>query len=305
MATRTLRAYAQAAVGERDAVPGLIVCVQTFGSVAHRHPHPHVLKRDGACRRDGTFVPLPEPEPGVLEESWRGSVPAEFVRRGGLEADAAAGAGPGWLAHAATPRVGGNPLWRAPRARVVSAARRRFPGPAPRHVTLDRVRRTVQPAAFDTRRPTMGGFLEGFMRQAMGGGGGGGLGEIMALASKHPQVLQALAGLLSTRDASVGGSGGLAGLVGMFQQKGMGDLVSGWIAKGPNPAVSPQQLTDVLGADTMGQFAAKAGMPVGDAGSLLARLLPTAIDQLTPDGTLPATDQVENTLSSLRSLLGR
>jgi hypothetical protein len=91
IAARTLRGYVQAAVGEPDAVPGLIVCVQTFGSVAHLHPHLHVLLTDGAFRRDGTFVPLPAPEPAVLEEAWRRSVLAEFVRRGWLEADAAAG----------------------------------------------------------------------------------------------------------------------------------------------------------------------------------------------------------------------
>jgi hypothetical protein len=91
IAARTLRGDVQAAVGEREAVPGVIVCVQTFGSVAHLHPHLHVLLTDGAFRRDGTFVPLPAPEPAVLEEAWRRSVLAEFVRRGWLEADAAAG----------------------------------------------------------------------------------------------------------------------------------------------------------------------------------------------------------------------
>ena len=43
IAARTLRAYVQAALGERAAVPGVIACVQTFGSVAHLHPHLHVL----------------------------------------------------------------------------------------------------------------------------------------------------------------------------------------------------------------------------------------------------------------------
>jgi hypothetical protein len=90
IATRTLRAYVQSAVGEREAVPGLIVCVQTFGSVAHRHPHLHVRMTDGAFRRDGAFVRLPEPEPAVLEELWRRSVLVEFVRRGWLEEDEAA-----------------------------------------------------------------------------------------------------------------------------------------------------------------------------------------------------------------------
>jgi hypothetical protein len=90
VATRTLRAYVQAALGEREVVPGLIVCVQTFGSVAHLHPHLHVLMTDGAFRGDGTFVRLPEPAPAVLEEAWRRSVLAEFVRRGWLEENEAA-----------------------------------------------------------------------------------------------------------------------------------------------------------------------------------------------------------------------
>jgi hypothetical protein len=85
-----LRVYVQAALGEPEAVPGLVVCVQTFGSVAHLHPHLHVLMSDGAFRRDGTFVRLPEPEPTVLEEAWRRAVLAEFVRRGWFEEDEAA-----------------------------------------------------------------------------------------------------------------------------------------------------------------------------------------------------------------------
>ena len=46
---------------------------------------------DGAFRRDGTFVSLPEPDPAVLEEAWRRAVLAEFVRQGWLEEDEAAG----------------------------------------------------------------------------------------------------------------------------------------------------------------------------------------------------------------------
>jgi len=65
--------------------------VQTFGSVAHLHPHLHVLMTDGGFRRDGTFVALPTPEPAVLEEAWRRGVLAKRVRRGWLEQDAAAG----------------------------------------------------------------------------------------------------------------------------------------------------------------------------------------------------------------------
>jgi uncharacterized protein YidB (DUF937 family) len=64
-------------------------------------------------------------------------------------------------------------------------------------------------------------------------------------------------------------------------------------------------VTDVLGRDTISQFAAKAGVPTADAGSVLANLLPTVIDKLTPDGKVPDTNSLENSLSSLLSGLGR
>ena len=150
------------------------------------------------------------------------------------------------------------------------------------------------------------GFLDGLLKQAMGGqGGASGLDGLVSVVSKNPQILTALAGLLSTRDASVGGSGGLDGLVGAFQKKGLGDMISGWISTGPNPAVSAAQVTDVLGQETLGQFAGKAGVPVSEAGSLLAGLLPAAIDHLTPNGKVPETGALENSLASLLSGLGR
>jgi uncharacterized protein YidB (DUF937 family) len=146
------------------------------------------------------------------------------------------------------------------------------------------------------------GLLDGILKQAMGGQSSeGGLAGLVG----NPQILGALTGLLSTRDSSIGGSGGLSGLISAFQQKGLGDMVSSWISTGPNPAISAAQVTDVLGADTISQFASKAGVPEGEAGSVLAGLLPSVIDQLTPEGKMPETSALENTLSSLLSGLGR
>jgi uncharacterized protein YidB (DUF937 family) len=145
------------------------------------------------------------------------------------------------------------------------------------------------------------GFLDGLLKQAMGQSDTSGPGSVAAMVSGNPQILQALTSLLSSRDTSVGGSGGLGGLVSAFQQKGMGDLVANWISTGPNPPVSAAQLTDVLGENTLQQFAGKAGVPASDAGSLLASLLPAAIDYLTPGGSVPETSSLENSLGSLLS----
>lgn len=153
------------------------------------------------------------------------------------------------------------------------------------------------------------GFLDVLMKQVTGGQekaeGAGVVGDLVSLVSKNPQILAAVAGLLSTRDSSIGGSGGLGGLIGAFDKKGLGSTMSSWISTGPNPPISAAQLTDVLGGDTLGQFARKAGVPVGEAGTLLAGLLPTVVDHLTPDGKLPQTDSLESSLKSLLSGLGR
>ena len=90
VASRTLHAYVGAAFGESDLVPGVISLPQSFGSLAHWHPHLHLVVTDGAFRRDGSFVALTVHDVAVLTETWRRVVLALFVRQGWLEADAAA-----------------------------------------------------------------------------------------------------------------------------------------------------------------------------------------------------------------------
>ena len=70
-------------------VPGVIVSVQTFGSLVHPHPHLHLLVTDGGFRRDGTFVAALAHDPAVLEQAWRRAVLGWFVEQEWLEEDAA------------------------------------------------------------------------------------------------------------------------------------------------------------------------------------------------------------------------
>ena len=98
--------------------------------------------------------------------------------------------------------------------------------------------------------------------------------------TQHAGAVEAAMGLLQS-------SGGLSGLVQAFQQKGMGDMVSAWIKTGPNPPISGHQVQQVFGGDQIGQLAAKVGVPPQMASSLLASVLPTLIDKLTPEGQIP------------------
>jgi len=132
-----------------------------------------------------------------------------------------------------------------------------------------------------------------------------GAGDCSKWAASHPQAVAGVIALLSTRDSSVGGKGGLAGLASAFQQKGLGDMMSSWIATGPNPPISAAQIQDVLGSDVVREFANKAGLPHADAGSALAALLPAVIDHLTPQGKVPETNSLEGSLGALLGSFGR
>jgi uncharacterized protein YidB (DUF937 family) len=134
---------------------------------------------------------------------------------------------------------------------------------------------------------------------------GGQLGGLAGMAMKNPQAISAIVSLLSSNDASVGGTAGISGLIQAFQGKGLGDVMSSWISTGPNPPISGGQITNVLGHDTLSQFAAKAGVPHQEAGGLLASLLPAVIDQLTPQGKVPESGAFESALGGLLSSLRR
>lgn len=134
-----------------------------------------------------------------------------------------------------------------------------------------------------------GGGLGGALGGALGGSGGsgglgGGLGGLIALAASNPQLVQVVMDLLGNQSPV----GGLPGLLARFQQAGLGNLVASWLSNGPNAALSGEQMGQVLGAGPLAQIAAQLGVGQGDAARQLSQLLPGLIDQLTPNGQLPA-----------------
>jgi uncharacterized protein YidB (DUF937 family) len=150
------------------------------------------------------------------------------------------------------------------------------------------------------QEPIMG-LLDSVLGQVLGGGqpqphggGPGGLGDLGSIAG-------ALGGLL----ANNGEHGGLGGLVSKFEQAGMGDVIGSWIGKGENAPISGGQLQDVLGSDVVSGIAQKLGVNSATLLPILATLLPTLIDHLTPKGQVPAEGlgSHDDLLSSLSGLL--
>jgi len=140
------------------------------------------------------------------------------------------------------------------------------------------------------------GLLDDVLQRSSGGS------SLIALAAKNPQLIAAVASLLSNKTDSVGGPGGLGGMMDAFGKAGLGDVIGSWVGTGQNQTIDPGQLASVLGGDTMGQFAKKAGVDTSQAGSILASLLPQVIDGLTPHGRVPAAPDLD---VALGALLGR
>lgn len=93
--------------------------------------------------------------------------------------------------------------------------------------------------------------------------------------------------------------GGLPGLLQSFQDKGLGGVVSSWVGTGENMPISADQIHQVLGSDQVKALAARVGISPDQAGSSIAQLLPGIVDKLTPNGEVPAHNNVMEMLGGL------
>ena len=104
----------------------------------------------------------------------------------------------------------------------------------------------------------------------------------------------------------VGGQkGGLNGLISQFTSKGLGDVIGSWVSTGKNLPVSPDQLKNALGDDTVKNIASKLGMDSNAVTSQLSNLLPDVVDKLTPDGKVPQGDMLSKGMEMLGGLFGK
>jgi len=128
--------------------------------------------------------------------------------------------------------------------------------------------------------------LTDIVRSLSGSGGSGqaaGLGAVLSLLNSQ--------------------GGGLGGLVQAFERQGLGDVISSWISTGPNLPISPDQVHQALGSSPISNFASQAGVPADAVGQMLATLLPSLIDRMTPNGQLPSSGALPG-VDVLKQLLG-
>jgi uncharacterized protein YidB (DUF937 family) len=82
------------------------------------------------------------------------------------------------------------------------------------------------------------------------------------------------------------GLGGLTGLIKQLSAGGLDQQVQSWLGNGQNMPVNSNQLRGALGDQHVQNMGEQAGVPADHILQILAKYLPAAIDQASPNGKL-------------------
>ncbi|MFK7889828.1 MAG: YidB family protein [Granulosicoccus sp.] len=109
-------------------------------------------------------------------------------------------------------------------------------------------------------------------------------------------LMEALSGLTSGEGLD------MAGIVDKLKQGGLSDQVDSWLGDGDNAPVSADQITSALGADKIGEMAAKLGVDSGAAAETLSQAVPGLMDKLSSGGNLLEQATSGNPLDMVKGL---
>jgi uncharacterized protein YidB (DUF937 family) len=93
-------------------------------------------------------------------------------------------------------------------------------------------------------------------------------------------------------------SSGLSELVQRFEQGGLGDVIQSWIGSGPNQPISTDKLHQAIGPETVDRLSQNTGMAKGELLPLIAQMLPTIVDRLTPNQHVPDEGEISRMQSN-------
>jgi uncharacterized protein YidB (DUF937 family) len=125
--------------------------------------------------------------------------------------------------------------------------------------------------------------------------------EVLAMAgstgaqqSEHASAVSAILSYVNSPQV-----GGVAGLQQMFQQGGLGHVLSSWVGNGQNLPISADQLQSVLHSGALQEAAQKAGMDPEKLTGMMSTLLPHLLDKLTPNGQVPEAGALQQMIKGL------
>jgi uncharacterized protein YidB (DUF937 family) len=155
-----------------------------------------------------------------------------------------------------------------------------------------------------------GGGLNDLLGGLLGGGSGGSQGGLGGLEDVLGGVLggasagstgtaakgtnmAAVAAALGPLIAKLLKSGGLSKMVNGAQASGLSAQADSWVGTGANEPVSGREVRGIVGDDTVSELAHNAGITDDEAADVLAQVVPQVVNRLTPDGQLPADDDLD------------
>ncbi|WP_372682463.1 YidB family protein [Desulfosarcina sp.] len=100
-----------------------------------------------------------------------------------------------------------------------------------------------------------------------------------------------MSSLISALSSLAGGGRGIGGfdlgsLLSKMDTGGLGGIAKSWLGDGSNQAISPDQITSMLGADKISGFASRLGLSEEEAAGGLSDALPQMVDKASSGGSL-------------------
>ncbi|RFC64892.1 MULTISPECIES: YidB family protein [Mesorhizobium] len=87
--------------------------------------------------------------------------------------------------------------------------------------------------------------------------------------------------------------GGLGGLLERLAKNGQGDVADSWVKTDrQNAPIAPQDLGKAIGGRMLSELSRRTGIPEDQLLDQLSKALPGIVDKLTPNGSVPSSDQV-------------
>lgn len=100
-------------------------------------------------------------------------------------------------------------------------------------------------------------------------------------------------------------NGGVGAVLERFRQKGFGAQADSWVSSGPNAQLKAEEIDEVVGGEEMSRLARQLGVPEREVALGFADILPEMVDQLSPEGQVPAEadDALDGGLSEVEKEL--
>jgi uncharacterized protein YidB (DUF937 family) len=99
-------------------------------------------------------------------------------------------------------------------------------------------------------------------------------------------------------------NGGLQKILSRLQEQGKGAKGQSWVSTGPNEPVDAADIREALDEQELSRIAQQLGVSEDEAAEAVAQVLPDVVDQATPQGELPANEELDEKFGRLHELDG-